>query len=154
MKEQFVTRKQKESPRALVVGVVKNDRVMQEQKINFETAKLAKEKGFPQSLSHSQHINLKEDEWKLYSSTDADELDNSIGIGENIRCSAPTQSLLQKWLREVHNIDVVVGSTYLGYNVVLWNRNTYKLHHISPVNIAEKYEDVLEIGLMEALKII
>ena len=67
---------------------------MEEIRVSFETAKLAKEKGFDIDCG-----------WKLrklengsFTHTNSSEL----GIEQ------PTQSLLQKWLREVHNINVLV----------------------------------------------
>lgn len=154
---------------------------MQEQIVGFEVAKLAKDKGFKElclnyyfedgelrenilNTTHGyygEEVTFKYEElienWNDRFLTKKDGsrcfgCNKSNGYLET--CSAPTQALLQKWLREKHNIDVVVGSTYLGYNVVLWNRNTYKSHHISSVNLAEKYEDALEIGLIEAFKLI
>lgn len=72
---------------------------MQEELITFETAKLAKEKGF------IKYTNFR------YMSKDVEGCLVNIGdlttlAGADI--SAPTQSLLQRWLREVHNIDVKV----------------------------------------------
>lgn len=111
---------------------------MKEQLITFETAKLAKEKG----------VIIKSD--IAY---------NSIGtleIPRGINYYAPTQSLLQKWLREVHNIHTNVhygltftfkingdlkGNDYVDYSEMdkFWGRT---------------YEEALEKGLQEALKLI
>lgn len=119
---------------------------MKEQLISFETAKLAKEKGFPQNFSYAQFINMGKGEWKFYNKEDADNLDDSIGIGKNIRCSAPTQSLLQKWLRKVHGIDVLpykVGDKY----TTVYNGSENE-------GLKNTYEEALEKGLQEALKLI
>lgn len=70
---------------------------MREQLIKFETAKLAKEKGFDwECLSH-------------YGSSGGifqDDLKNSELM--SFEYSTPTQSLLQKWLREEHNYDIQI----------------------------------------------
>lgn len=75
---------------------------MQEQLISFQVAKLAKEKGFDwlcngfydlYYIPHNNEITYSSpDNWNLYKSL-----------------SAPTQTLLQKWLREVHNCHVEVA---------------------------------------------
>ena len=81
--------------------------------------------------------------------------------------SAPTQSLLQKWLREKHNYAVCVdfpnntgekkhqGINYAGYSCFIWwlfGGDAYKKIWL---NLQSKtYEDALEKGLQEALKLI
>ena len=79
---------------------------MEEQLISFETAKLAKEKGF---------------DWicrVFYEDWDNNELHEPISPSDfnnehvwEKTISAPTQSLLQKWLREVHDIKMCVSYT-------------------------------------------
>ena len=62
--------------------------------------------------------------------------------------SAPTQSLLQKWFREEHGIDVycmpVGDDSYKWYNNIASH---------NPV-LTGTYEEALEVGLQEALKLI
>ena len=123
---------------------------MKEDLITFETAKLAKEKGLPKFLDRGSNL-------MCYDLLTGKVTCYHIHIdfpSEDEYLYAPTQTLLQKWLRETHKIDVVIGSSYIGYNVVLWDRNKNKTHHVEPINICEKYEDVLEIGLEKALKLI
>ena len=136
---------------------------MKEQLINFETAKLAKEKGVKLDINGLY--------WE----------DGSYDSGENALVyeefqdvmSAPTQSLLQKWLREVHNcfIDILphrdgdsknkqwkskkdvfwsVEVDYYGKNfeINLTNNADFTQH------FNKSYEEALEIGLQEALKLI
>lgn len=132
---------------------------MKEPLVGFKTAKLAKKKGFPQTFLHSQYINLKKSKWKLYSSTDADELDNSIGIGESIRCSAPTQSLLQKWLRETYNIHIgiTLASDYelnilipYVYEIYIYKNGIYHVNR----EFYDTYEQALESGLFQSLNLV
>jgi hypothetical protein len=69
---------------------------MEDQKVSFETAVLAKEKGFD---AKTAHVFI---EW-------GDKYKAKLIRQESQRkkyLPAPTQSLLQCWLREVHNIDV------------------------------------------------
>lgn len=131
---------------------------MQESLITFKTANLAKERGFPQNFSYAQFINMGNDEWKFYNKEDADNLDDSIGIGKNIRCSCPTQALLQKWLREVHKIIVEITwqmcSTGYEYAVINMNNPPKYEDDIERIIGFKTYEEALEVGLQEGLKLI
>lgn len=70
---------------------------MKEQLINFETAKLAKEKGLNEYCSSFYSLNSVTNEFDLYDcNNNWKEHKNS---NNPISISAPTQSLLQKWLR-------------------------------------------------------
>ena len=125
---------------------------MEEQLISFETAKLAKEKGFILGIGWFGFNN------KFYVSEGA-----QIGMlcdnhrGENpVAC---TQSLLQKWLREKHKIHIqiqVLGQFVNGDNkfysqVILFGDNKWISKFISN-KLTYTYEEALEIGLQEALK--
>ena len=113
---------------------------MKEQLISFETAKLAKEKGVKLDINGLY--------WE----------DGSYDSGENALVyeefqdvmSAPTQSLLQKWLREVHNIDVNV----LPYNKTKKEYEVYVDLAVTTWSGYKTYEEALEVGLQEALKLI
>ena len=128
---------------------------MEEQLISFETAKLAKEKDF--NVSCFSYYDLKGNINHNYiengSSTDVefrvdleDLLDNFNRGIPNIY-SAPTQSLLQKWLREKYGIFVSVDVNYC-YKIY----NNDELHKESADY--NNYEEALEKGLQEALKLI
>ena len=99
---------------------------MEEQLISYETAKLAKEKGF-------DFIYI---------------IDNEL-----TNHSLITQSLLQKWLREVHNIHITVTSI---------SQESWQYHIQKPKDKLgdnynedyENYEEALEDGLQESLKLI
>ena len=132
---------------------------MQEELISFETAKLAKKKGF---------------ELNKYLSID-DENPRNLNSNFNPRNYQPwyfdlTQSLLQKWLREVHGIyvnsdhdlnpkgDGILYHTNWGYinAPTAGPRNTwYRTGGGYSENEEFKtYEEALEVGLQEALKLI
>ena len=114
---------------------------MEEQLISFETAKLAKEKGFNEKC-----IFHYLDSGELYA---YDSGNRSARINNNSIIYTPTQSLLQKWIREVHNIDIWVerylreGDYFCKSTSFYDNQNPHKT-----------YEEALEAGLIEALKLI
>ena len=68
---------------------------------------------------------------------------------------------LQKWLREVHSIDVLIeGNRDLikRYNINFLNSNNntqfFLLNQENKIRHFSNYEEALEIGLQEALKLI
>ena len=130
---------------------------MEDTRVTFETAKLAKEKGFFQETNRLEipYYNYKGEfkgdvsDWRI----------RKYIRGENTSdiefVSAPTQSLLAKWLREEHNIIVLVdyegidGYYYKFYSYKEGNKN----YDASDKNY-NTYEEAYEIGLQEALKLI
>ena len=154
---------------------------MKEQLVSFETAKLAKEKGFD---IHCPNFYFEDGEFRKNELTGTNGyygeeycfeqeeflenwndgfLTNKLGD----RCfgckksnnyfetfSAPTQSLLQKWLREVHNIDVISYPSFMGkqrnyYYVIFTNRDFE--NYMQGLSNNYSYEEALEIGFKEAL---
>lgn len=143
---------------------------MEETLITFETAKLAKDKGFNIPV-----VNFYKKSKKPYTTTGSEYQSERDAISdwnngqgsyptspEDVECSAPTQSLLQKWLRELHNIDVFVGRDGIfkkdNYCIVIYNDIKY-ISRLRPLNNDvfsgySTYEEALEIGLQEALKLV
>jgi hypothetical protein len=128
---------------------------MEDQLITFETAKLAKEKGF----------DLVVKSWYLgeHKFTNHAGLEHLYGNHNRLpkRYSAPTQSLVQRWLREKHNIHI--DMTYIpSYSNSLDMPGFYEAYVFGEllgkgddVQLDGKtYEDALEKGLQEALKLI
>ena len=129
---------------------------MKENSVGFFVAKLAKEKGFPQEPNRLKipYYNYKGEfkgdvkDWlrKYLRNEDTSDVES---------VSAPTQSLLAKWLREEHNIIILVdyegidGYYYKFYSYKEGNKN----YDASDKNY-NTYEDAYEIGLQEALKLI
>jgi len=115
---------------------------MTEELISFETAKLAKEKGFDWEC----RMTAVEDTEHIYGTGN----DNHNQYRNNV--SIPTQSLLQKWLREEHNIQVYAWyDEDAAYQCLFekMNMDIYdKFFHF------QTYEEALERGLQEALKLI
>jgi len=154
---------------------------MKDEIVSFETAKLAKENEFKLPC-HSYYFEdgefkeyVIEDTYGYYGSeytVKLEELynnwnDKMLTNKSGNRCfgckkghgyfetySAPTQSLLQKWLREEHNISISIETSYQGgsflYEIYIWKE--YK--DIPIVRCYRKYEHALERGLKEALKLL
>ena len=139
---------------------------MEEQLISFETAKLAKEKGFNEYSTHLYTIgfgSIKEDKIvrKHGNYEENDKLLQPIKLGNTQPhlALAPTQSLLQKWLREVYDINVTIlicGFDY--HSFILHDKNRKYIKTVdNPTtyeNHKNNYEDTLDKGLQEALKLI
>lgn len=113
-----------------------------EQLISYETAKLAKEKGYKKLCDFSY-----DDDGVL--TGNCEQAYNYV---------APTQSLLQKWLREVHNIHIEISTNHKWNVKIVFLRNISGEiksidgeHHIWNI---DTYEQALEIGLQNALKLI
>lgn len=120
---------------------------MEEQYISLETAKLAKEKGFDWDVIKHWKGNKFIYNGKPYNFNNPKEQE-LWNIELN---SAPTQSLLQKWLREVHNIYIYcIPKGFEKYNkkVIRWGNNI----SIRNNKYSSTYEKALEVGLKEALK--
>lgn len=124
---------------------------MKEQLITFETAKLTREKGFDIPTNGRYYWDY---QWKL-SKKGATKCDNS----DEDSYSAPTQSLLQRWLREIHNLFINVyfdPITHYHYcKIDRWNdKPIYVLNKLDGASQPEftSYEDAMEKGLKKALK--
>ena len=116
---------------------------MKEELISFETAKLAKEVGFDCVTN------------KYYTPNSGKLVYGIRPVVVNIRIKAPTQSLLQRWLREKHKIHITIHYHKSG---------TYSTHIADEADncmstelfgeVFNTYEAALEAGLLEALKLI
>jgi hypothetical protein len=133
---------------------------MEEQLITFDTAKLAKEKGFDLEFCnvgwHGDFGDLNGDSYPFlgtYSFYKSMYCNNK----DEHQIQRPTQSLLQRWLREIHNIHLLLEPYYDEQKVLVYGFDLIT-ERTEEETIMEKgfktYEDGLEIGLQEALKLI
>lgn len=123
---------------------------MKDKLISFDTAKLAKEAGFDEAVLN--HYALENTYSSSYETFQDDVKNSEI---EPLEYSAPTQSLLQKWLRENSGIHVEVLFDHCGtkkYDYMLC-RTKPDLHADSDKDYST-YELALESGLNEALKLV
>ena len=140
---------------------------MKEQIITFETAKLAKEKGFfKNSKEHGKvtgpwynafgslngRTDLNKDQ-KFISSSNLG-FQNEEERANNVKDTyyASNQGLLQKWLREIHDIHLIPEYIAKQYNFTITKTKSLPKRII--LHEAGTYEKALEIGLVEALKLI
>lgn len=120
---------------------------MREEIITFKTAKLAKEKGFSYYVSYSYWNEELTSMTPGYALDDGTHSDYKIYL-EYQRYLAPTQSLLQKWLREEHNINIIPPLYYSGKGYLC------SVVSIPKIKFYKTYESALENKLQEALKLI
>ena len=129
---------------------------MTEEFVTLETAKLLKEKGFKEDVFTFYEVDCVEGDMIL-----SETYDESENFNEKNDClSAPTQSLAQKWLRETKNIHICVYNCACGYGYEI-SKADNGTHMASSVykgtNDGEEwdsYEEALEAGIQEALKLI
>jgi hypothetical protein len=148
---------------------------MEEDLIGFETAKLAKEKGFNEICDYNYDLCLQD-------IIDEDEGENEIRYKKDSTAlhkyknynsefkngpywanfSVTTQSLLQKWLRKNHkieiHIDCITQTNYKDktvkvgfYQYMVKSSSNYYFITMSNKHFKE-YEEALEEALQEALK--
>lgn len=136
---------------------------MEEEVVSFDTAMLAKEKGFNVAIEKfytthpERHLTYAED----YRTERLAESNWNNGNGSyptaatDVECSAPTQSLLQKWLREIDDWPILayvtpfLSTTGRREQGFVWRRGK-----LITLNIHSTYEEALEEALQEALKLI
>lgn len=134
---------------------------MKEQLVSLKTARSAMKQGF--ILSHP--LYLYDENGEILDLKRSFDLTRQTFILDSTTTLAPTQSLLQKWLREVHGINIFMSfkpnikkwdfipyfmsmdaKEYIEYNSNYTKQNNKRRF--------DTYEDALEIGLQEALKLI
>ena len=143
---------------------------MEEQLITFETAKLAKEKGFNiptwYFYNYQNEIDevcpegfegLKKEIWQTNFKNKDTFLTEKDSKYKVYQYSAPTQALLQKWLREIHNIHLMLEPYYNEQQLLVYGFDLLT-ERTEEKTIVEKgfktYEEALEVGLQEGLKLI
>lgn len=123
---------------------------MKEEIVTLETAKLLKERGFNEPCSIA--INI-EDGRKYMSNRINSEMPTKV-------CTQPTQSIAQKWMRETNNLHICIYNCACGYGyeITKADNGTHILSDSSngtnDGGCWDIYEEALEAGIQEALKLI
>lgn len=123
--------------------------------ISLKVAKLAKEKKFDWKVLNCYNENGEIGDVEDYLLINFNQWENVEGSNINLY-STPTQSLLQKWIREVHKIHILIDYGNLT------NKYCFELLPIEPkieVFMSSEmkfktYEEALEAALLEVLKLI
>ena len=144
---------------------------MNDRTVTFETAKLAKERGFNEEIrfhfetEYPKQSSTWNHDYEPYRNS---EIENGYGKCNYPMISAPTQSILQEWLRNKHFIHIHItqweGESWYweiqDMNPIRENRrSSYDLKK-SAIALGtellefDTYEKALEIGLLESLKLI
>lgn len=116
--------------------------MIEERYVNFETAKLLKEKGFNEECMG------------FYS-------DDNFGIstGETRNSewkdgyiSAPTQQMTLAWLREVHNLHIIICVDDLDWSYQIVNfKDKLDVQYIKDLAGFNSYENAADAAIMECL---
>jgi len=121
---------------------------MEEQLVSFDTAILAKEKGFdiPTRLCYSEN-----DKYGLALPYNAG---NNLYRNDGEYYSAPTQSLLQRWLREKCDMWVTVLVDGITYSISIWGEHVPNEDEAFETKWFLTYEDALDFGLRHVLTLL
>lgn len=122
--------------------------------VEFETAKKLKEIGF----------DLPVDVYYFTPKTET-HLCTNIGVftnrnGDSDVASAPTQALVIDWLREVHDLEVVLSPFFFDPNSRMYDVKVYKWSEgngydfVIECGVHSNPEKALESGIPEAIKLI
>ncbi len=133
---------------------------MKDQLVTFETAKLAKEKGFEiKTMPFYRVIEPMSSDVKYFGKKDKEILVKYNNQFDSVWSdfSAPTQSLLQKWLREKHKIHAFAHpvedlNSFLSI-VDVMTPSAFERLYIS-YNEYNNFENALERSLKEGLKLL
>jgi len=119
---------------------------MKEEIITFKTAVLAEEKGFIHMKANCYGDNM------CYQLPQGELINALKGNTVSGYILAPTQSLLQKWLREYHDLSIKIDDFITDSKI----RYDYSISVLgsqtdNPTGLFESYEEALEEGLQKML---
>lgn len=124
--------------------------------VEFETAKKLKEVGF--DIYTDYHYFTKTYEtWETdkYQKFKREKAYKYLPFDvEDIVISAPTQALVQMWLREKHKLYVQVFVSPAGFYAIIHNKNGIEIATYGSDGGYETYEQALEISILEVIKLI
>ena len=126
--------------------------MMEEQYVDFETAKLLKNKGFdePCQFLYFAKYNTNGDFRGNFHPSKNSEINEAS-------YSAPTQQMAMRWLREVHELLISINPTmdkdgFLCVTYYIWNLNTEEDAIRSDVYSMDSYEECVEAAIKYCLE--
>ena len=125
---------------------------MKEQLVTFETAKLAFRKGFKiGDKGYCVNMYCVDGDLSWEKLGYENKFPNDLNVGFIL---APSQAFLQKWLRDEFHIlvEVIFDTVTFGYRI--FNPHKVDNYFTTPKWENWNYEEALEVGLQEALKLI
>lgn len=140
---------------------------MEDEIVSFETAMLLKEKGFNEPCCRFYEdgkLNKIEPYAEYETLFVSNNSPNKELYCKEMQCTAPTQSLAQKWLRDIHNMCVSpsLTSRWKGINYIITidkviSDSEIEISFVIDSNSEEikkckTYEEALEEGLINCLK--
>ena len=132
---------------------------MKNQLVSFKTAQLAKEKGFDWLCDTVYFLDGSNRQLQYFEGNgmglSKNSLDGFYASNSLIACTRPQQSLLQKWLRDIHNIVIQIIIFDKGF----LTKEKYCYQYIIGENeisqsVYKTYEKALEEAFYETLKLI
>lgn len=127
-------------------GKNKSNNNMREDYIEFKTAKLAKEKGFEQTGDRLYGINTRDNKPHYWT--------NHRYTPTKDEYVAPTQTLLQKWLRTKEIFVYVIPEDHGSFRYEFFDEGASYFPEPSDHVYFDTWEEALEDGLQKALKLI
>ena len=131
-------------------------KTLKETVVRYDTAKLAVSLGFEYTIGVFKGKSYYNQEGELNGDVTY-ELKNK----ESKSIPAPTQSLLQKWLRDEHNINIFVyfhfnAKKFIGhaYSMLLDGKGYLEQQRLKKIVKYETYEEALEVALIDGLYLI
>jgi hypothetical protein len=124
---------------------------MEDQLVSFETAKLAKKKKFDIIQRYGMEASLYNKDGKHTYYANYGFMYSGLSDGY---ISAPTQSFLARWIREVHKIHIEIYCNASGWGYILTKLNGTTIKEIMDDVFFDSNESAFEVGINEALKLI
>ena len=125
--------------------------MIKEAYVSFEVAKLLKEKGFDESISmvYTSYGDLcKLDRYDSIRNSNYNDITKNY-----FECTAPTHQMAMKWLREAHDIVIVVTPSmfWKKYNVSIYKSNDYPIGFDGD-SLYSSYEEAVEAAIKYSLE--
>ena len=123
---------------------------MKDKIISLKTANLALEKGFKKSDLFGKGYTYYVGKNEMWTNVEG----GVSGKEETTPVIKCTQSLLQRWLREKHEIHIIVEPMIKQYNSRIFKWGLFKSRWRNTCRSRNSYEEALEISLQKSLKLI